>query len=299
MTRGLIWLASYPKSGNTWMRAFIANLIKEKPQDPLDINEYATGAIASSRQWIDEVLGYDCANLSHEEIDQLRPAVYRYSAERQADNPGYHKIHDAWTRLPDGTPLFPVSVTQACLYIVRNPLDVAVSMSHHNQSTIEQTIKQMACPEMSFCASNMRLNKQLRQKILTWSEHVRSWYEAPGLNIKLVRYEDMLNYPLETFTGVAKFLEIDTGSIVQSIEATRMDRLQAMENDSKFKERPQGTTRFFRKGIAGDWQQRLRPDQVEQVVREHSQIMQKLGYLDENGSALVEPKAADKNLPML
>jgi hypothetical protein len=280
------------------MRAFLANLTNEQPENPLQINEYSTGAIASCRAWIDTVIGYDSANLSHDEIDLLRPAVYRWSAEQQ-DEAEYHKVHDAWTRLADGSPLFPASVTRACLYIVRNPLDVVVSMSHHNQTGIDKTIKHMAWPEMSFCAGTCGLSKQLRQKILSWSEHIQSWYEAPGINLKIVRYEDMLFKPQSTFSAVATFLDIQQGDVQSAIDVTQMKTLQQMEQDSPFKERPQGATRFFRKGIAGDWQQRLRPDQVRQIIQDHGEIMHRLGYLDNEDQPLVEPVEADYKLPML
>ena len=53
---GIYWLASYPKSGNTWFRAFLCNL-QEDGEEPADINDLATGGIASARGWLDEVLG--------------------------------------------------------------------------------------------------------------------------------------------------------------------------------------------------------------------------------------------------
>jgi len=73
MSGGLYWLASYPKSGNTWVRAFIANLTHTGP-GAVDINALDTGAIASSRHWIEATLGFDTTELSHGEIDRLRPA---------------------------------------------------------------------------------------------------------------------------------------------------------------------------------------------------------------------------------
>ncbi len=75
---GIYWLASYPKSGNTWLRSFLSNL-QQDGDAPADINELATGTIASARDWLDEALGFDSADLSADEIDRLRPAVYRWS----------------------------------------------------------------------------------------------------------------------------------------------------------------------------------------------------------------------------
>lgn len=63
----LVWLASYPKSGNTWFRAFLANLLADS-NVPVDINNLGIGPIASSRGALDSTLGYDSSNLTHEEI---------------------------------------------------------------------------------------------------------------------------------------------------------------------------------------------------------------------------------------
>ena len=73
---GIYWLASYPKSGNTWMRLFLHNL-REGGERPADINRIALDDIASSRRWLDEVLGFDTSELTHREVERLRPSVYR------------------------------------------------------------------------------------------------------------------------------------------------------------------------------------------------------------------------------
>ena len=133
MDGGIYWLASYPKSGNTWFRAFLQNL-QVDGDTPVDINELKTGAIASARGWIDQVLGFDSADLSHEELDALRPRVYEWSAQGEAY--GYHKAHDAWTYLRNGEPLLSAKATRGVLYLVRNPLDVAISYANHNSTGI-------------------------------------------------------------------------------------------------------------------------------------------------------------------
>jgi len=187
MSGGIYWLASYPKSGNTWMRAFIANLRNEEPEE-IDINEINTGAIASGRGWIDEALGFDTADLSHDEIDLLRPAVYRWYA-KEYEQFGYHKIHDAYTTLPNGEALIPADATVGALYIIRNPLDVAISFAHHSHCSIDKSIEHMGTADFKFCGNPKRLDNQLRQWLLSWSKHVLSWADAADINRLVVRYE--------------------------------------------------------------------------------------------------------------
>ena len=70
------YLASYPKSGNTWCRIFIAELLRLAGDDPggeLNLNkDLETGAIASSRLWLDDQLGINSCDLSFSELDPLR-----------------------------------------------------------------------------------------------------------------------------------------------------------------------------------------------------------------------------------
>ncbi|HVU23800.1 MAG TPA: sulfotransferase domain-containing protein, partial [Opitutus sp.] len=126
--KGIVWLASYPKSGNTWFRTFLTNFLRDGDA-PAAINELAGGPIASARIHFDEAVGYDSGEMTYDEIDALRPDVYRQWA-REAQQTPFCKIHDAYTFLPDGRPLSPPDATECALYFVRNPLDVAVSFAH-------------------------------------------------------------------------------------------------------------------------------------------------------------------------
>lgn len=98
----IVWLASYPKSGNTWFRIFLTNLLAEQNQ-PIDINQLGDTPIASSRWIFDETVGIPAAELTHEEIDHLRPALYRHLSDH-AKETLFLKIHDAYTLLDNGTP---------------------------------------------------------------------------------------------------------------------------------------------------------------------------------------------------
>ena len=93
----LVWLASYPKSGNTWFRILLANLL-DGADGPIDINGITTGVIASGRWAFDDVLGVPSADLTADEVDALRPAVFRAIAASEGRS--YHKIHDALVPVP-------------------------------------------------------------------------------------------------------------------------------------------------------------------------------------------------------
>jgi len=279
---GIYWLASYPKSGNTWFRSFLYNL-QRNGDAPADINELSTGAIASGRGWLDEVLGFDTAELDPDEVDRLRPAVYRWSL-REAEV-GYHKIHDAYTYTLDSEPLVSREATLGALYIVRNPLDVAPSLANHNQSSIDQAIAGMGDAKRALSRTRKGLPSQVRQQLLTWSQHVLSWMDAPDLQCHVIRYEDMLRDPMASFSKASQFLGLlhSPEQVDRAIRFSDFKELSRQEEQKGFKERPQKTERFFRQGKSGDWCDKLTPKQVQRIVDDHGDVMRRMGYLDAAG----------------
>lgn len=291
----IYWLASYPKSGNTWARAFIVNLLDEAPE-AVSINELHTGCIASMREWVESALGFEINELSHDEADSLRPAAYCWISQ-QLTSPGYHKIHDAYSYLPNGQPLIPTESTKGALCIIRNPLDVAVSFAHHSGWSIDQTIENMGNEKFAFCSNNRRFYTQLRHKLLSWSAHVTSWIDAPAIKTHVVRYEDMKLIPIDTFSQIAAFLELpfDRQSITESLKRCSFEELQAQEQQSNFKEKwINSSDLFFRKGIVGDWMNNLTDRQITRLVTDHRLAMERFGYLDSQGNPLMFDEASVK-----
>lgn len=280
---GIYWLASYPKSGNTWFRTFLRNL-EADGEAPADINDLYTGNIASSRGWLDEVLGFDTAELTPDEVERLRPRVYAWSSQ----NPeiGYHKIHDAYTRLDAGEPMVSREGTRGALYIVRNPLDVAPSAANHWDCSVDQAIERMANAAFAMCGSRKCLHNQVRQRLLGWSGHVLSWVDAPELNVLTIRYEDMQARPQETFARAASFLELphDAARVAKAIRFSEFRELARQEAEKGFRESPPKVRRFFREGRSGGWRDKLNPDQVRRVIADHAAVMRRFGYLDEQGN---------------
>ena len=140
------WLASYPKSGNTWTRAFIANYLGQS-DTPANINHLEKSFGLNMRLHFDDLLQIELSNFTPDEIDRMRPAYYREFARRLTNERVFAKIHAAFQHFPDGEPLIPFDVIAGVIYIIRSPLDIAVSLAHHNGSSVDEAIQIMSNPD--------------------------------------------------------------------------------------------------------------------------------------------------------
>jgi len=277
-TPNIIWLASYPKSGNTWIRIFFANYLNQDNK-AIDINNINTSIISSSRTIFDNYLPFLSSDLTFEEIDILRPKVYREISEETEDIQ-FIKTHDAFTLNSEGKAIFPREITKAVIHIVRNPLDVAVSFAHHSHISIDKSIKTLNSDQKSLANNPQLLNKQLRQILLSWSEHYLSWKgtKTPYL---LIKYEDLLNNTEETFKNLVLFLygEVDTTQLKRAIKYSSFKELKEQEKKNHFKEKPLKADSFFRKGKSNSWKEEMSDIQATKITKKHSKVMKELGYL--------------------
>lgn len=277
--KNIVWLASYPKSGNTWFRIFLSNLFSDSPE-PVNINELTENTISSNRSIIDSYLGIHSSELTPEEIDKLRPQVFRkYSEEKEEI--AYIKIHEAWTLNSRGDPIFPEDITKGVIYIIRNPLDIAISYSFHNNEPFDDTIAILNDDFSKLCEVKDKLYTQTQQLLRSWSNHVSSWADDSKLPVHIIRYEDMLDDPRNSFKKALDFLNLQyvEEDIINAINSSSFDTLREMEKEDGFKERGINTEVFFRKGKSNEWDSELSLSQIKEIVNHHKKIMKRFGYL--------------------
>ncbi|MEI9804207.1 MAG: sulfotransferase domain-containing protein [Pseudolabrys sp.] len=275
---GIVWLASYPKSGNTWLRLALESLMAGGA--PVRLNHVKQLRLgAASRSLLEEVLGVDTSDLSHEEIEELRPRCYEAIA-RDAKRPLFMKVHDARISTAGGEPLFPPDITSAAIYIVRDPRDVAVSYAYHSGVSIDAMIGIMANPRYVAARGVSSMSASVPQRYLSWSAHVESWLDTPDMKILLLRYEDMVRDFATELGRVAAFLgmEPSPGAIAGAVAATRFERLQEAEASEGFRELAPTAARFFRKGVAGGWRTDLSDKQVRQIESDQGVAMKRMKY---------------------
>ncbi|MEP0320824.1 sulfotransferase domain-containing protein [Bauldia litoralis] len=278
--RGIIWIASYPRSGNTWMRAFINSLFKVM-RDPasadFDINKFDEAAESEGAPALyPRFLGKPVFRATPAEIAAARPWVQAALVE-SARRLIYLKTHNA-RAMDHGAPLINTDVTAGSIYIVRNPLDVAISYAHLSNAPIDFTIDLMARSGWGIETTAQKI----RTVTGSWSQNVGTWTDRANPTTLVVRYEDMLDKPERTFKRIARHLRTDPtkDQLRQAIELSSFDRLRAREAEAGFFEKPDTSVdMFFREGRAGQWQERLSAEQVARIVKAHKPAMRRFGYL--------------------
>ena len=275
---GAIWLASYPKSGNTWLRLALLSL--REGGAPVKLSDVPSfGQHNLQRAQFDSMLEIESGHLTDDEAEDLRPefnALFFGGKEPRAC-----KVHDAWALSPSGRPLFDAAFTHATIYQLRDPRDIAVSWARFTGHSLDQAIDTLGNPDAQLTTSGRRGSGHLRQRVGSWSGHIESWVDQSGLDPLVVRYEDMLAEPVESLRRIAARLgwEATDAALEGAVAATQFDRLSDQERKHGYAERADGTERFFRAGKAGGWRQALTPEQAARIERDHGRVMARFGYL--------------------
>jgi len=272
----LVWIASYPKSGNTWVRALLHNYIRQT-DTPCDINKLTDLTVSD-------------VNAGHYQRYDRRPASQYSIADVQRMRPLVHhdlmafdrtlvfvKTHNALCAVA-GVPLVTPEVTAGAIYIVRDPRDVAVSYSAHLGRPIDEVIALMANPH----AATGGTDRAIYELLSTWSEHVDSWTDKPDPRVHVIVYEEMLAAPEAVFRPLITWLASPPprDRLARAIRFSAFDELRAQEQAKGFDERvAESTAPFFGRGRAGGWRDVLSPAQQARIERDHEPVMRRFGYL--------------------
>ena len=272
----IVWLASYPKSGNTWLRMFLQVYISG---NKCRINE--TSGVTYRDH---DELAY--RSVSPVAFPDRRPEIamgLRFPAllhliQRAGNNEGdvIIKTHNVCAADQGGLHLCPPVLTKLAIYLIRDPRDVVVSFSHHLVMSIDKTIEFM-CNE----------NGHLEDNILGFGNHLSSWGNHTGSWIRddltfpvcTVRYEAMIADTRSTFYQIVEFLfgEVDEQKLDFAIRESSFENLSKQEKDNGFQEQ-KGNQPFFRVGKSGKWKEILTGEQVKKLEAKLGDAMERMGY---------------------
>jgi len=271
----ILWLASYPRSGNTWLRALLHNYLRNAAE-PHDINRLQEhSVIESAARWYQMLDPRPCAALTKEEVAAMRPKAQELIARSSADTV-IVKTHNALV-IDRGSPLISEAYTAGAIYILRNPLDVAVSYAAHFGLSLDDAVAAMNRPHNQSKSNEPAFVYEFHG---SWSENVESWTARESKAIHVVRYEDLQADAEAAFGAIIRFLALPANAerLQRSIRNSAFDVLQTQERNAGFRERSRKSDSFFRAGRSGEGRERLSPALIDSLVAHHEQQMRRFGY---------------------
>tara|TARA_B100000902_G_C27294535_1_gene909144 strand:- start:583 stop:1404 length:822 start_codon:yes stop_codon:yes gene_type:complete len=272
----IIWLASYPKSGNTLLRAMLSAYLFS--QDGIFNFQLLNNIKQFPAKHFFEDVGIDTTDRNELVKNSLR-------AQEHMSNPqtvGFLKTHNMLYNFNKKYPFTNLDNSLGVIYIVRDPRNVVLSYARHLCVSIEETMKLMT------------IGNGIDEDIMgNWSENYKSWKNFNKYKkYLLIKYEDLVLDRDETFLKILKFIfnlrninhSIDNDKFKKTIDSTTFESLKNLEIKEGFKEsitnkKTGKNIKFFDKGSERNWSTSLEPTisiNLEKVFREE---MMELGYL--------------------
>ena len=283
----IFWIASYPKSGNTWLRSIISALVYS------DDGIFNFDLLKKIQQFPEKIYFKDLIK-DFGNFDEIKKNWILAQDKINLDNKiKFFKTHQGKYTV-DGDNFTTNVNTRAVIYVVRDPRNVVNSISNHFSLSIENSLKFMLSPKLignikNFDESFIDNKPGMLTLLGKWNDHYRSWTRNKK-NLLLIKYEDLIQDPNNEMDKIIhflkKYLEFDT-SIKKNeniIKTTSFDYLKKMEKKGLFKEAPLNKRTkthvdFFNEGPKNQWAGSSKTEIVKSIETNFAIEMKELNYL--------------------
>ena len=278
MSPNIIWLASYPKSGNTWVRYLLANYFfnKEK-KDDFSIKRFIPKFPRGD--WFKFI-----ENKKNEIISNPHEiSKYWIQSQEKIEDYIFLKTHNALLSISNYS-FTDETRSLAALHIVRDPRDIVVSYAKFLKRNYDKQIELLLSEKLHY---NINKNRPFAVEFLgSWGFHYKSWKEGcPKIPKLLVKYEDLLVDTNKQSRKIIVFLSkllkfnIDEDQIDFAVRNSSFDILSKQEKIFGFDEQNESKDPFFRNGQKDQWKDHLTLKQIKKIEKILTKEMKELGYL--------------------
>jgi hypothetical protein len=276
----IIWIASYPKSGNTYLRSFISSYYfskKGKFNFELLMNVLQFPSVKFAKK-----------NLNSE-IEASNNWIYNQNQFFSGDNVHFIKTHNSLDQYK-GYSFTNKNLTLGGIYIVRDPRNIITSMTHHYSLTYEQAYKKLIDENATLLEKSRDGDYSNFTFLGSWSSHFKSWKNSKDFKILFVKYEDLENNKYDTFKKIVQFindLKNDKSSLnekkfLNSVNSTNFSNLRNKEEIDGFDESVNSKSgerkRFFNLGFNNRWQKILPKNILTKINNNLQSDLNDLGY---------------------
>ena len=283
----IFWIASYPKSGNTWLRALISSYFYSKDGIYNESLIKNIGQFPEKRHFVN--FDYNPKIVTDTSRFWIK-AQENINSDKKLH---FFKTHNVFGKINDQN--FTNSENSiGCIYIVRDPRNVITSMKNHYQLDDYQALNWMKNDKQFIYDV---LNHETDgfsdfQFISSWSNNYKSWKIQNKIPIKIIRYEDLLNETFIVFKDIIKFInqttnnkeKINIDKLKKSVQSTLFDKLKDQENKNGFSEAvftkdKKEKVPFFYLGPKNDWKKILNNDLKIQIETSFKDELIEMNYI--------------------
>jgi len=283
----IFWIASYPKSGNTWLRTLISSYYYSKDGIYSDNIIKRIGQFPEKRHFME--FEYD-KNIITDTSRLWIKAQQKINQDKQLR---FFKTHNAYGVL-NNQKFTDRENSIGCIYIVRDPRNIITSLKNHYEMNDEQALKWMA-NEKQFIYDVQNLEKDGYsdfQFISSWETNYKSWTVQKQIPIKFVKYENLLNETYMVFKDIVEFInnlteinkKIDRERLKNSVQSTSFNKLKNNEKKHGFSEailskKTNKKIPFFFLGPENDWRKVLSDDLKTKLNETYKKNLKELSYI--------------------
>jgi hypothetical protein len=274
----IVWLASYPKSGNTWVRGFIASLIYTKDGNSSFKNLSNISQYPLRSHFINL-----CKNLK--DISEIKKFWHHSQDIINLDKKiKILKTHNALLNIR-GDNFSSTKNTLGVIHIIRDPRNVVSSIKNYYSLNNYEDAKKFIFDENRVIQGNYDLaDFPISTLISSWGVHYRSWSRVKKNYLK-IKYENLINNPDKEFTKIANYLSellkisFSEEKIKKSINSNSFESLKNQETINGFSESSNSGKPFFNLGPNNRWEKLIDEKIVKEIEIKFNEEMKELKYI--------------------
>ncbi len=277
----IIWIASYPKSGNTWVRSFLSSYYYSK-NGIFDIKDLSKIEDYPNKQFFkDEV--------QEGEIHKHWEDSQKQICEKKEIK--FLKTHNSLIKA-FGNDFTHPKYSLGVVYIIRDPRNVITSVKNHNDfKTYDEALKFMQ-NDNAILTDYKHLKNHAKTTIVnSWRINYQSWLRNNSFRRLTIKYEDMVENPQQTFRDLIIFINticrlndnFNLEKFNNSIKTTNFKSLQTLEEEGKFSENvysldDKKKRKFFYQGPSNDWRKNLDTNIIKKMNSYYLEDLKKFNY---------------------